>query len=743
MDVSICIPTKNGGELLDLVLQMIFRQKTDLEYEVICVDSGSVDGTLDIIRKYPQVKLHEIPPEWFGHGITRNLAASLGTGEFIYFLTQDALPASEDMLDQMIKAIRRDEKCVLGFGIHYPYPGCNLLDERDLTNHFKGFGFDNTYYWIKDWERYEREEGYRHLLSFSSDNNACVRRSVFEKYPYTDVEFAEDQVWTKQMMELGYHKVFCPYAGVYHSHNYPLKQYFKRYFDEYKGLRELHGYRIVPAGRKIPRATLALIRSDLRYIRGTKLSFFKKVYWANYAIRRDTKRHIAGYLGGKYKDCPEDLQQLMDELFSQQYQQRHRKDRKERAQKHMFKKYWAFFRKGIRYLKQNKGIPDSIVEEMKNPGQVHVEKVFGFTIDRNPVPFDEKAYLKAKEGPIILNWVIPEMGKGSGGHINIFRFVSGLTEKGIKNRIYVHQPVQFSSDGELRNFLKENYPILNPDVEVFFSTDGMEFCHGLIATAWTTAYFVRDFSNTISKFYFVQDYEPYFFAVGSEAMLAENTYRFGFRGLTAGDWLKDKCEREFGMKCDSFRFSYDKDLYHKIEKRDQTKRLFFNARPVTPRRAVELGMLALLELHRRIPEIEVVFAGWDVGNYYIPFVHLNAGSVPLDQLADLYAQCDICLVMSLTNLSLLPLEVMASNSVVATQGTDNNSWLINEKNSIIIDTDPVHIADKLEYYLTHREELQEIREAGMKCALETDWGVEIEKVYQSITKGIREDEQSR
>ena len=78
--------------------------------------------------------------------------------------------------------------------------------KRDLYYHFKNFGDDNTIFQITDEnrQRYKEEEGYRHLLSFFSDNNSCIRRDIFEKYPYKDVSFAEDQIWAKQMIELGY-----------------------------------------------------------------------------------------------------------------------------------------------------------------------------------------------------------------------------------------------------------------------------------------------------------------------------------------------------------------------------------------------------------------------------------------------------------------------------------------------------------------------------------------------------------
>ena len=754
MDVTICIPTKNGGAQLDKVLEAVFKQQTSLSFEVVCVDSGSIDNTISVITKYPSVRLHRIPANQFGHGKTRNLAASLGTGEFVVFLTQDALPASDSWLDNLVHAVKADDNCVLGFGIHYAYPGCNVLDERDIRLHFNGFGQENTYYHLDDPQRYAVDEGYRHLLAFSSDNNACLRRSVFEKYPYPDVEFAEDQIWARQMIELGYTKVYCPSAPVYHSHNYPVSEYFRRYYDEYKGLRQIHNYKMHKNVVSISKLSYALVRNDVTYIRTLPMTREEKFKWCWYALRRDTSRCIAGYIGGTWMDRALKTRIWQDKMFSQQYKQRNRKSKGKKTLKGgvtaMKGKYATLFKKGLHYLKhydetQNAAMEIAAAKGCEVPvgdGLIHVEQIYNYVINTEQTPFSPEQYELAKKGKKIVHWIIPEMGIGSGGHINIFRFVSALQKMGIQNRIYLMEMNKLRSDEMLRNFLSEHYPILDSSVEVHCDVDRMPFCHALVATGWNTAYYVRNNNNTISKFYFVQDFEPYFYSVGSEYMFANNTYQFGFRGLTAGDWLKDKLSKEFKMDCTTFRFSYDKDLYYPIEKRDDHKRLFFYARPVTPRRAWEAGLLALVELHRRIPEIEVIFAGWDISNYAIPFTHLNAGSVKLSELADLYAQCDISIVMSLTNLSLLPLEIMASGGVIATQSNDeNNSWMLNESNSIIIDYDPIHIADQLEYYLNHREKLSALREAGIAFAQSTNWEKETKKVYDAILKGIEEDEQ--
>ena len=80
----------------------------------------------------------------------------------------------------------------------------------------------------------------------------------------------------------------------------------------------------------------------------------------------------------------------------------------------------------------------------------------------------------------------------------------------------------------------------------------MADAHAVVATGWPSAYAVYNARCAGKRFYFVQDYEPYFEPVGANSVLAENTYRMGFHAITAGQWLAEKLSREFGMKADYF-----------------------------------------------------------------------------------------------------------------------------------------------------------------------------------------------
>ena len=742
MDVSIVIPTKNGGDRLKEVLEAVFPQKTEYKYEVICVDSGSTDNTLNIIKNF-QCRLYEIKPDEFGHGKTRNYGAAKGTGEYIMFLTQDAIPVNNCWIQNMIDAMKLDPDIAGGFGMHYPYPECNVLDKRDLKRHFQNFGSDNTVFYIEDTERYYSDPSYQQYLGFFSDNNSCLKRIIWEKIPYKDVDFAEDQIWARDILEAGYKKVYCPYAAVYHSHNYPLKTYFQRYYDEFKGIYKVYQWKMFDKRSQIIRQAVAMDKQDIKYILDKKNNIDKKAYWIYYAIRRNYYRCKGAYLGGCYTQYPEMVRQYLDRHISQQYKQINGK-KKMKSNNKNWKEFLKWLVLNPNYNNGQKGIGEAIrAAQRANDRKIDVCTQYSFVVDNgNHIPFNEADYLANKGEKIILNWVIPVPGIGGGGHINIFRFVTRLQNLGIHNRVYLMEKGPFDTDRKCEQFLEKYYEIDCNDIEVHVDINEMKYAHGIVATSWQTAYAVKKFDNVISKFYFVQDFEPLFFAVGSEYTFAENTYKFGFRGITAGDWLKNKLHDEYGMKTDSFLFSYDRELYKPGKKRDNKNRVFFYARPYTARRAFEFGMVVLNEVAKKIPQLEVIFAGEDISKYRIDFKHVNAGIVPLSELSDLYAQCDLCLVLSNTNLSLLPLEVMASNSVaVCTKGA-NSEWLVNDENSIMVDFEVNDVIEKMVYYLENKEELEQKRKAGLNFAATTSWDNEAEKVKRAVLRGIKEDEEN-
>lgn len=364
---------------------------------------------------------------------------------------------------------------------------------------------------------------------------------------------------------------------------------------------------------------------------------------------------------------------------------------------------------------------------------------YPFIINNTLVELDREALRKRETGKYTVSWVIPPLGPGSGGHLDIIRAIYFLRKFGIHNRIYIMGGNEGISSKDLRKTIKEYYGYDLGSDEIYATYKMMKYTDAVIATSWETAYIVRMFNNCISKFYFVQDFEPYFYPLGAKYKFAENTYKMGFRGITAGDWLAKKLSIEYGMETQAFKFAYDKQLYRPIEKKDDVKRIFFYARPYTDRRAFEMGVLALEELNRRNIQFEVVMAGQKLNGYGFEFPYKDMGIMQVDQLCDVYSQCDLCLVLSMTNLSLLPIEIMASNSIVVSNKGENNEWLLNDSNAVMVDCDPLLIADALERYLNDTEKLRMMRENGKNAIKDISWDAEIKKVKEFIVASIEED----
>lgn len=268
-----------------------------------------------------------------------------------------------------------------------------------------------------------------------------------------------------------------------------------------------------------------------------------------------------------------------------------------------------------------------------------------------------------------VNWVMSPPGKGSGGHQNLFRFIHYLEKAGHTCRIYLYSTADKRSVAEVKEVLKDSYDKTKASIE--WLKGDMAPADAIFATGWETAYPVFNAKTDVQRLYFVQDFEPFFYPTGSETVLAENTYRFNFYGVTAGGWLAKKLNRDYGMQTDYFNFGANTDLYTHTN-HSERKEVFFYARPVTARRGFELGILALDLFHQQHPEYTINLAGWDVSDYDIPFPYKNLKTLTLAELPELYNRCSAALVLSLTNLSLLPLELLACGTIPVVNDGENN-----------------------------------------------------------------------
>lgn len=309
MRASVLIPVKNGGALLGEVLDAIHAQKAPWPFEVRIVDSGSSDGSVELARSRG-VDVVTIPPKEFGHGRTRNMLAAASGGEFLVFLTQDAKPATDEWLVNLVEGCDADPAVAGAFGPHRAYPQARHITHRELQEHFAGFGDGVTLVRIDDEERFKSDAGYRQYLHFFSSNNSCLRRSVWEKIPLPDVAFAEDQTWALQIVKAGYSKAFVPKAVVFHSHDFGVWETFQRNFDEARSFERYFGYHMQSALPIALRASAGLARRDHSWLKQAGVRGWSLLKNSVYMCGIEVARTTGQLLGTRHQSLPVWFQRL-------------------------------------------------------------------------------------------------------------------------------------------------------------------------------------------------------------------------------------------------------------------------------------------------------------------------------------------------------------------------------------------------------------------------------------------------
>jgi glycosyltransferase involved in cell wall biosynthesis len=344
------------------------------------------------------------------------------------------------------------------------------------------------------------------------------------------------------------------------------------------------------------------------------------------------------------------------------------------------------------------------------------------------------------------NWYIPPFENPFyGGIMTILRLANHLLAKhGIHQRFLICGAADRRA---VHALAQKAFPQLSQaEVLVLDSSEAIEAIPPSdysIATLWTTAYVLLGVQNTGNKYYMIQDFEPAFYPAGSTYAQAELTYRFGFYGIANTQSIKEIYEREYGGQAVVLRPCIDTKVFHPAanERPSSPKRLFYYARPGTPRNAFELAAAALRLVKERYADaVDIVCAGagWDPKEFGLEGVVRNVGLLPYADTGDLYRSCHVGLVMMMTkHPSYLPFELMASGSIVVSNYNEANTWFLKDgENCLLSPPTASCLLDTVSYAIDQYEALEPMRKRAAEDILKYfgSWNTSLEQVTQFVLK---------
>jgi glycosyltransferase involved in cell wall biosynthesis len=689
--VSVVIPVKDGMPLLKRVLEAAGAQG---DLELIVIDSGSTDGSQEAARA-AGADLIEIAPAHFGHGRTRNLGAERASGDLICFLTQDAVPVP-GWLDAYLEAFRLHPRVGAAYGPHLPFPDTSPMIARELTEFFAGFAPDG--------EPVLQRTG---DPSFLSNVNACYARTCWAELRFPDVEYAEDQAFGRSLLEAGWLKAYHPRAAVRHAHDYGPVEFMKRYFDEYRGLREASGH-VEPVR---PLAAARELRADARWMRSERWPLRRRLRWTARSAVHQGGRRVASALGSRADRLPDRVQRTLS--------------------------------------LEGRGAPAAPAGEAPLPRGRDMPPTHGagpysdiLRLSREgPAPLAEAVPGMAGR-PLHIATIIPPFALGSGGHSTIFTLLSRLEEMGHTCSVWMYDPQGRAPEAAAvlrRRMVEEFTAVRAPMHKGFEDWSGADVA---LATGWDTAYATMLLQACRARAYLVQDHEPEFYATSAESIWAAQTYELGLYAIAASRWLRDLLARRYNQRGTWFRLGVNHGVYRERPVQRRRDTVIVYAREYTARRAVALAKLTLEELHQRRPDTRFVVFG-QVEDLELPFEYELLGITTPEVLAWRYSEATAGLCLSTTNVSLIPQEMMACGLPCVDLAGGSTASEIGVAGGITTaPAEPVALAAALEGLLDDERFWAERSRAGLAFVETASWEVAAKQVEAGLRNALRERDSS-
>ena len=286
--VDVIIPVYHPGKEFSVLLERLTEQ-TAVIHRIIAMNTEENYWNKELEQKYPLLEVHHLKKSEFDHGGTRAWAAELSDAEIMVFMTQDAVPADRNLIENLVKALEKEKMIAAAYARQLPNEMCSFAER-----YTRSFNYPE-----KSYVRTQRDLSLDGIKTFFCSNVcAAYKKEIYQELGgfVRKTIFNEDMIYAGKLIQMGYGIAYAADAKVIHSHNYSCMQQFHRNFD--LGVSQAEHPEIF-AGVPSEGEGIKLVKKTINYL------IQKRKIWLIPGVILQSGCKYAGYLSGKnYRKLP-------------------------------------------------------------------------------------------------------------------------------------------------------------------------------------------------------------------------------------------------------------------------------------------------------------------------------------------------------------------------------------------------------------------------------------------------------